>query len=223
MLLPQSLQKFLGLAHLINRADAISQRITCDPQVVIKARQVLAETGGADDRSMTERTAEWQVRISRYLATAWDFELLAVEDSIVVDGKVIAGTRSVTVGKVLTALFMFVAGYALAVFCARQGERLLIRRFAWQAAQAGVVSRWLLALEFVLLLVIVLAFLFLTDEKNHVTLPGVPKAVVAPVLLALVLGALVFSFRNWRCPACDSYLGKGMSPRFCPKCGVALQ
>src|SRR5574338_4298 len=110
------------------RAAAVQRRRDALDENEFVARQVLAETGGADDRSMTERTAEWQVRISRYLAAAWDFELLAVEDSIVVDGKVIAGTRSVTVGKVLTALFMFVAGYALAVFCARQGERLLIRR-----------------------------------------------------------------------------------------------
>jgi hypothetical protein len=34
---------------------------------------------------------------------------------------------------------------------------------------------------------------------------------------------LIFSFRNWRCPACDKYLGKAIGPRFYAKCGVALQ
>src|SRR5262245_36070128 len=73
------------------------------------------------------------------------------------------------------------------------------------------------------LVAVVLAFSFLTDEKNRVVLPGVSPNVVGPVVVLAVVGALIFSFRNWRCPACDKYLGKGISPSFCPKCGVALQ
>lgn len=73
------------------------------------------------------------------------------------------------------------------------------------------------------LVAIVIAFAVLTDERNGGTVLGMPAAVVAPAFLVLVVGALVFSFRNWRCPACDKYLGKGIGPRFCPKCGVALQ
>jgi len=33
----------------------------------------------------------------------------------------------------------------------------------------------------------------------------------------------VFSLYNWRCPACNKYLGKQRSPKYCSKCGVALQ
>jgi hypothetical protein len=73
------------------------------------------------------------------------------------------------------------------------------------------------------LVAMVLGFAVLTDERNHVTLPGLPASMVPPIFFAVVVGALVFSLRNWRCPACDKYLGKGVSPRFCPKCGVALQ
>jgi hypothetical protein len=40
------------------------------------------------------------------------------------------------------------------------------------------------------------------------------------ILIAFIAFALVFSLRNWRCPACHSYLGRDASPRFCPKCGV---
>ena len=39
----------------------------------------------------------------------------------------------------------------------------------------------------------------------------------------LVLCALVFSIFNWRCPACNKYLGKVMNPRFCTGCGAELQ
>ncbi|HEX4440569.1 MAG TPA: hypothetical protein VH854_10900 [Thermoanaerobaculia bacterium] len=43
-----------------------------------------------------------------------------------------------------------------------------------------------------------------------------------PVIwVAMVVGVLIFSWQNWRCPACDRYLGK-YPPRFCPKCGVPL-
>ena len=38
-----------------------------------------------------------------------------------------------------------------------------------------------------------LAFAFFSDEKNQVVLPGVPVTVVAPVFLAAVAGATIFS------------------------------
>ena len=40
--------------------------------------------------------------------------------------------------------------------------------------------------------------------------------------LAMVAGILVFSRQNWRCPACDRYLGK-YPGRFCRNCGVPLR
>jgi hypothetical protein len=69
----------------------------------------------------------------------------------------------------------------------------------------------------------VMAFAFLGEDGDNRTVMGFQASAVAPVLIVLVVGALVFSLKNWRCPACDKYLGKGMSPSFCPKCGVALQ
>jgi hypothetical protein len=72
-------------------------------------------------------------------------------------------------------------------------------------------------------LVIFIGFAVLADQRNGGPVLGIPAAVFGPAFLALVVVALAFSFRNWRCPACDKYLGKGISPHFCPKCGVALQ
>lgn len=37
----------------------------------------------------------------------------------------------------------------------------------------------------------------------------------------LVFVALIFSKFNWRCPKCNSYLGKG-NPKHCIKCGEQL-
>jgi hypothetical protein len=41
--------------------------------------------------------------------------------------------------------------------------------------------------------------------------------------LPIVVGLLIFSVRNWRCPACDRYLGKSMAHRSCPHCGAAFE
>jgi hypothetical protein len=47
---------------------------------------------------------------------------------------------------------------------------------------------------------------------------GMPVAVWMLVLAVLWLGLQV---RNWRCPACDRYLGS-LLRRVCPRCGVDL-
>ena len=43
------------------------------------------------------------------------------------------------------------------------------------------------------------------------------------IMIGVVLVMLIFSLRNWRCPACDSYLGRGWNPKFCSKCGAQLR
>jgi hypothetical protein len=61
------------------------------------------------------------------------------------------------------------------------------------------------------------------DEPGAGSVYGLPAAIWAPVLLVVVGTALIFSFRNWRCPACNRYLGRGLNPKFCPRCGVQLR
>ncbi len=72
------------------------------------------------------------------------------------------------------------------------------------------------------LVVTMLAFIVGTEEQAE-TIFGFPLAVAGPVFFAFIIGALIFSFKNWRCPACDKYLGKVWNPRHCHSCGVALQ
>jgi len=38
----------------------------------------------------------------------------------------------------------------------------------------------------------------------------------------LFTGGIGFSLFNWRCPACNKYLGKSINPKFCSKCGAPL-
>ena len=71
------------------------------------------------------------------------------------------------------------------------------------------------------LIVVVFAVAYTRDNQAE-TLLGLPPNIAAFAFLALVLGALVFSFKNWRCPACDNHL-RGMNPRHCQSCRVALR
>ncbi|MBZ0166941.1 MAG: hypothetical protein K8I00_09045 [Candidatus Omnitrophica bacterium] len=67
-------------------------------------------------------------------------------------------------------------------------------------------------------IIVLLAAIIFEDQLAQVFSPVVGIALI--VVVAAIMG---FSFRNWRCPHCDKYLGKGISPRFCAKCGVPLQ
>lgn len=52
---------------------------------------------------------------------------------------------------------------------------------------------------------------------------GLPSGTVAIGAFVVVAVYVIFSLRNWRCPSCERYLGKGMNPSFCRKCGTKLQ
>jgi protein-S-isoprenylcysteine O-methyltransferase Ste14 len=60
-------------------------------------------------------------------------------------------------------------------------------------------------------------------RNPEATVFGLPADVLVGAAVVVVLGFVAFTLWNWRCPACNRYLGKGISPSFCPKCGVALQ
>jgi hypothetical protein len=78
--------------------------------------------------------------------------------------------------------------------------------------------------QFLVLIPVLAVFvLFVTVDETTGATPIGPAAIVLPLAFVIILGILVFSFTNWRCPACSKYLGKGISPKFCSKCGVPLQ
>jgi hypothetical protein len=72
-------------------------------------------------------------------------------------------------------------------------------------------------------LIAFLILVVLTYELSGTTLLGVPINVAAAIGVAAIVAVLLFSFRNWRCPACDHYLGRGFNPHFCQRCGAPLQ
>lgn len=71
------------------------------------------------------------------------------------------------------------------------------------------------------MILIVFAFAF-TEDRETGTILGLSTVMVGSVFLVAVLSLLAFSLRNWRCPACDKYLGRAFNPRHCQHCGIAL-
>jgi hypothetical protein len=63
----------------------------------------------------------------------------------------------------------------------------------------------------------------LSSNRETGEILGIPALIWGSIAGAAVVGMVVFSFFNRRCPACDKYLGKGFGPRFCPRCGVQLR
>ena len=72
-------------------------------------------------------------------------------------------------------------------------------------------------------LIIMIILLATVNESTGLVLGSIPVSFFTPVFILAVLGALAFSLKNWRCPACNKYLGKAFNPSFCSKCGVRLQ
>ncbi|MGC3975936.1 MAG: mechanosensitive ion channel [Nitrospira sp.] len=107
-------------------------------------------------RSLLARMKEWGRASLVMLGNAWHVELFAAEDTIEVDGKNITGRRSVTVGKVVTALAILIVGYWVAGIMARFAERQAIARLQIDPNVANIIRQWALACFFLLLVIVTL-------------------------------------------------------------------
>ncbi len=80
-----------------------------------------------------------------FLQRLWNFEVFAAEDTITVDGQQITGRRSVTIGKIVMAVFILVGGVWLTGLIARIVEPVIVRRLKMESNQAGLIRRWVRA------------------------------------------------------------------------------
>jgi small-conductance mechanosensitive channel len=107
-------------------------------------------------RPFAERAADAWAVVKGYAGTVWNFELFVVEDTVNIGGRATTVERSVTVGKSIGALLIFLGGYALAGALSRRLQRLMVARFAVGEPQARVLRRWMMLLTGFALLVITL-------------------------------------------------------------------
>ncbi|WHZ28112.1 MAG: hypothetical protein OJF51_002910 [Nitrospira sp.] len=103
---------------------------------------------------LSDRFEELLTRSGSLIKDAWRYELFSAEDTIEVDGKTITGHRSVTVGKTLTALAIFLIGYVVCVYLARAISRLAVTRLGTGSDVANLVRQWTQALLITFLIVL---------------------------------------------------------------------
>ncbi|MFA6547321.1 MAG: hypothetical protein WCT11_00035 [Candidatus Magasanikbacteria bacterium] len=72
-------------------------------------------------------------------------------------------------------------------------------------------------------MVLVVILLVVLLENPKFALFGLSRTVLYVVAFGGIFLGLIFSLKNWRCPACNGYLRKNVNPKFCPKCGIKLQ
>jgi potassium efflux system protein len=95
--------------------------------------------------AMTTSVDDWQLGALQLTQTAksiWNFEMFAVEDSTLIDGKTVTITYGVTVGKSIGALLLFLFGYWLFALLSRRLQRVMVSRFGVNEQMASVIRRW---------------------------------------------------------------------------------
>ncbi len=90
------------------------------------------------------------------LKTVWNFELFAVEDSTVVEGKTVTTAYGVTVGKSIGVLLIYVFAYWVCSMLSRRLARLMVTRFAVDEQLASVTRRWIMIAVSIVLIVLIL-------------------------------------------------------------------
>jgi hypothetical protein len=93
------------------------------------------------------------------------------------------------------------------------------QRAAFKDAYAKRLRKQLLMI--VLLLAVMAPLPFIEGSAIFFGLSG---AVLGPIsLVAIVIGWVILNGRNWRCPACDNYLGRAFNPKNCHRCSIELR
>ena len=103
---------------------------------------------------LSDRLADWSRQAGGGAKTIWNFEVFSAEDTIELDGKQIIGRRSITVGKIISALGILLIGYWICLHIARLIGRLAVTRLGLAADVANLIRQWSQAFLLMLLLII---------------------------------------------------------------------
>lgn len=102
---------------------------------------------------LSARLQGWAEQAWEQTKGAWNWEVFSAEDTIEVDGKKITGHRSVTVGKIMSALLILSVGYWLCLYLAALIGRLAMARLGVDAELANLLRQWSQALLLTVLIV----------------------------------------------------------------------
>lgn len=140
----------------------IVRKVERDERLIQRLSEGLREAAG--NLPLTGRVRNAASSTGAWFSRLWHLELFAAQDTITVDGQSITGKRSVTLGKIISAILILVVGYWLTGLIARFMESLINRRFKIDANQANLIRRWVRVV-----LVVSLALFSLVSVKIPLT------------------------------------------------------
>lgn len=94
-------------------------------------------------RTLPERFVAYWQELSSVARVVWQYELFAVDDLVIADGKEVKTTRSVTIGKSIGAIAILVFGFMLLSWLIRATIALAERRIGLKSSAATLIRRWL--------------------------------------------------------------------------------
>ena len=103
---------------------------------------------------LSARIDDWLQQAWGGMKRGWTFEVFSAEDTIEVEGKQITGHRSVTLGKIVSALAILLVGYWLCLKLARLLGRLAVTRLGMSAGVANLMRQWSQAFLITVLIVV---------------------------------------------------------------------
>ena len=94
-----------------SRMNDLDQLIASTETLVFITERLRIETSAErSSRSLLERLQTALATISRGASSIWNYEVFSIDDTIVADGRVISGTRSITLQKLIYGLLLLTVG-----------------------------------------------------------------------------------------------------------------
>jgi potassium efflux system protein len=143
-------------AYRLKRQIAERIRLLADRTALMLTRWLDNYNLSYKDKPIEERVKIRMLDAATQVEQIFGYELLTVDDEVDLEGKKVKISRGVTLGKLLTALAVFVVGFWIAKWLSRRFQRMLVTQFAIDEAQSNVLRRWVLMGLSLILLVTVL-------------------------------------------------------------------
>ena len=115
--------------------------------LIDRVRSLLDIAGGEltaheSQRSIKERLHIFSKEASSIFASAWNYEIFAVDDTILVEGREIKTKRSITIGKSVGALVILVLGFMLISNLTRRTMAYAVTKGSLSARKSVIIGRW---------------------------------------------------------------------------------
>jgi potassium efflux system protein len=144
------------LEALEKRVQAYERLEVAGSRLYRQLNRWLADFGFSGEAGDASNWKLGALQVKQVLKEIWDFEMFAVEDSTVVDGKTVTVAYGVTVGKSIGAIALYIVGYWLFSLLSARMQRLMVSRFHVDEQVAGVIRRWAMITLAIVLIIFIL-------------------------------------------------------------------